>query len=70
MAGWGGFFGKIAEQFQGRIERLKNEKEGLINERAFILQGKATTDVANRVVAIDIRLQQINAALSTKASDG
>lgn len=33
MAGWGNFFGKIAEQFQGRTERLKNERAKLVKER-------------------------------------
>jgi len=33
MAGWGDLVGKIAQQFQGRIERLKNEKAKLEIER-------------------------------------
>lgn len=69
MAGWGNFFGKIADQFQGRIERLKNEKERLLNERKTILNGVATASSTDRIIAIDNRLREINTALDTKASD-
>ena len=69
MSGWGGFFGKIADQFQGRIERIKNEKEGLLNERQKLLDAPANDAASARVVAINQRLCQIDAALSTKASD-
>jgi len=69
MAGWGGFFGKIADQFQGRIERLKNEKERLLNERSKIFTLPADIDSAARVVSIDSRLREINQIINTKASD-
>ena len=69
MAGWGTFFGKIAEQFQGRIERLKNEKERLINERDVLLSKDFSATAARRVPVINERLAKIDIALTTKASD-
>lgn len=69
MSGWGNLFGKIADQFQGRIERLKNEKEKLLNERSQILSGPVSDSRSERVVAINTRLQSIETALTTKASD-
>jgi uncharacterized protein (UPF0335 family) len=69
VAGWGGFLGKIADQFQGRIERLKNEKEKLLNERQSLLRQSVTVASSDRIMRIDVRVQQINQALSSKASD-
>jgi len=66
---WGKLFGKISDQFQGRIERLKNEKESLLNERQKILINPPTDKSSNRVIAIDTRVCQINQALGSKASD-
>ena len=69
MAGWGGFLCKIADQFQGRIERLKNEKENLLNERTTLLSQPVTARAADRVNDIDNRLREINGILDTKAAD-
>ncbi len=69
MAGWGGFFGKIADQFQGRIERVKNERERLINERQQIMRSTAIPSGVARVTAIDNRLREIDQILTAKASD-
>lgn len=69
MAGWGDFFGKISQQFQGRVERLKNEKERLLNERKTIMDSLFTDKSARRVLDIDARVRQINEALSNKATD-
>lgn len=69
MAGWGTFLGKIAEQFQGRVERLKNEKVSLINERKFIMSKEFSASGSRRVAAIDDRLQAIEAILSNNAKD-
>ena len=69
MAGWGGFFGKVADQFQGRIERLKNEKTKLLAERAKLINSSATAASTERVLAIDKRLSEIQAILGNKASD-
>ncbi len=69
MSGWGDFFGKISQQFQGRIERLKNEKEKLLNERDALIEKESTAVNAMRLIAIDNRLREINTILNTKASD-
>lgn len=69
MSGWGNFAGKIADQFQGRIERLKNEKRKLLNERNKLIMQEFTVDLGHRVIAIDDRVSEINAILETKASD-
>lgn len=70
MPGWGNLLGKVADQFQGRIERLKNEKGRLLDERNKIMSGeKLSIDGARRVVAIDARLSEINGILANKASD-
>ena len=67
--GWGTFLGKIAEQFQGRVERLKNEKTRLLNERKKIMDLPATDVSAGRVIAIDNRVSEINTILGNKATD-
>ena len=69
MAGWGDLVGKIAQQFQGRVERLKNEREALLNERKKLIDGDCTARASNRIIIINTRLQQIETALSSKASD-
>ena len=69
MAGIWNIFGKIADQFQGRIERLKNEKRKLENERKKLIDGAWTEHNGERVVAIDARLREIQGILETKASD-
>lgn len=69
MAGCGDFLGKIAQQFQGRIERLKNEKEKLLDERQKLIDGPCTPRASDRIIVIDARVQQINQALGIKASD-
>jgi len=66
--GWGTFFGKIAEQFQGRIERLKNEKAKLEAERTSLMQGSANEKKAKRVVVIERRLIELSKLLENKAS--
>lgn len=69
MSGWGNLFGKIADQFQGRIERLKNEKERLLNERKNIFSQPASDSNVDRAITIDNRLREIETILTTKASD-
>lgn len=69
MAGWGDLFGKIAQQFPGRIERLKNEKEELLNERQILMSKIFSASASRRVAIIDQRVRAINSALASKASD-
>lgn len=69
LEGLGKVFGKVADQFQGRIERLKNEKEKLLNERQKILSSVCDDRTSGRLIVINTRLCQINQALGSKASD-
>jgi hypothetical protein len=74
MAGWGQFFGKIAEQFQGRIERLKNEKIKLEGERDAIkilkldINNENDRKKAMRLDVITRRISDIDKLLASKAS--
>jgi hypothetical protein len=70
--GWEGIgtlIGKISQQFQGRIERLKNEKTKLEQERKTLINGVCGEKQANRVIWIDNRIAVINGLLSSKAND-
>lgn len=68
MAGWGNFFGKIADQFQGRIERLKNEERKLINEQKKLMSMVRTPTGDARVAAIDNRLREITKTITTASN--
>ena len=74
--GWGDFFGGIGKilgkgstYIQSRIEKLKNEKESLEREKAKLLDGGCDEKKANRVRAINERINVINQLLATKAQD-
>lgn len=67
--GWGTLAGKIAEQFQGRIERLKNEKRKLENEQKDLFKKPDSEYKRDRTAAIDTRLREISGLLAAKASD-
>ena len=67
MSGWGNFFGKIADQFQSRSERLKNEDSALRAERAKLLQGECDEKKSRRVTAIDRRLSELHELLKNAA---
>jgi hypothetical protein len=69
MSGWGNFFGKIADQFSGRIERIKNEKVRLENERKILISKEFSASGSRRVIAIDARLLEINNILGNSAKD-
>lgn len=69
MAGWGQLFGKIADQFQGRTERLKNEKTRLENERNDILAKKSYSAIdTKRLSTIDLRVREIARILANAAN--
>lgn len=73
MAGWGNLFGKIADQFQGRIERLKNEKAKLEREQDEIkrlnldINKQEDRKKAERLSWICNRINVIDGLLSNKA---
>lgn len=75
MAGWGNFFGKIAEQFQGRTERLKNERAKLVKERDEL--EKINMDINNpehrkkmyRLGSVISRIDTIDELLRNKAGN-
>jgi uncharacterized protein (UPF0335 family) len=69
MGGWGGFLGKIADQFQGRVERLKNEKAKLEEEKRNLEGGSWDAKKAARIVVIDKRIAELSRLLENKASD-
>ena len=67
--GIGKVIGKISDQVQGRIERLKNEKVSLINERKYLMEKPKTSTTINRILAIDDRLSEVSSILENKSSD-
>lgn len=67
MAGWGDFFGKVAEQFQSRAERLKNEKERLENEKSILTTKPWSASGSRRLIVVDDRLRQIEKILVNAA---
>lgn len=69
MAGWSDLFGKVAQQFQSRIERLKNEDAKLEKEKKEILSHPCTDAGAKRVTAINARRDEIATILKNKAAD-
>ena len=69
MAGWGGFLGKIADQFQGRIGRAKNERVKLDTELKQIMGRPATADSVMRASKINDRIKEIDIILRNKAAD-
>jgi hypothetical protein len=66
---WGKVAAKIAEQVQGRIERLKNERADLIKERQAIYDGPYSEKSSNRVYAINDRIDRIDGMLRSNAHD-
>ncbi len=75
LEGLGKVFGKIADQVQGRIERLKNEKAKLEGERDDIQKIKMDINnpehrkkAARLGVCID-RINTIDKLLGSKAQD-
>ena len=71
---WGQVFGKIAEQFQGRIERLKNEKIKLEGERDGIkilnldINKESDRKKAIRLGVVIKRIADITRLLENKAT--
>jgi hypothetical protein len=62
-------FGKVADNVQGRIERLKNERDALIQERQELYDGDSTPKAQKRILAINDRIAYIDGVLSNNARD-
>lgn len=69
LDGLGKVFGKVADQFQGRVERLKNERTRLLDERKKLMDAVVTPTSACHIIDIDIRVREINETLNNKATD-
>lgn len=71
LNGLGKVFSKFSENIQGRIERIKNEKVKLNEEKISILSsGHALTSrELDRVLEIDKRIAEIKSILESNASD-
>ena len=69
LEGIGKILGKLSDHVQGRTERLKNEKQRLLDERHILLRGTPTLGSINRVRDINVRLSQIDTILGNKAAD-
>ncbi len=69
LDGIGKLIGKIADNVQGRVERLKNEKIKLLEKRHALMQKPSSLRNVDMLNTIDIRLYQINATLGNKATD-
>lgn len=67
--GIGKALGKIADQFQGRVERLKNEKAKKQAELDTLLAQKCTDETAKKASKLMERIREIDAILVNKASD-
>lgn len=68
MSGWGNLFGKIADQFQSRTERLKNEQTRLQDERKILTSKQFSASGSRRLVVVDDRLREIAKILTNAAN--
>ena len=73
---WGAFFGGIGKLLEkgatyipGRMEKLKNERETLLAERAKLQQGAWNAKKGARVEVIDARLLVLERWLLNKTQD-
>ena len=71
LDGIGLALGKISQQFQSRIERLKNEKRKLNEEKELIVSKRSPLYARDldRVLAIDKRVAEIKSILENNAKD-
>ena len=69
FGGIGAVIEKITQWIPGRVEALKNEKARLLNERKALLKQPVSARNSDRIIRIDVRLQQINEAIGNHASN-
>jgi len=72
IMGWDGIgtlIGKLSTYIPGRVEKIKNERERLLNEKAILLSKDFSASASRRIIAIDERILQINSILINCAKD-
>ena len=69
LDGFGKMFGKIADQFQGRVERLKNERAKKKEELNTLLAQACTDENAKKACKLRARIDEITTILENKAND-
>lgn len=69
LEGLGKLIGKISDNTQGRIERLKNEKAELEKEQIALDKKDSTVLNAYLSEKIQTRIKQINTILANNAKD-
>jgi len=73
LEGIGKVFGKVADQFQNRIERLKNEKDKLLKEKAEIeklnlrIDNEKDRKIVERYSVICKRIGELSGLLENKS---
>lgn len=65
----GAIVNKVTQFIPGRIEKIKNERERLLNERKILTSKEFSASGSRRVIAIDARVLEIDAILRNKAVD-
>lgn len=69
LNGIGALVGKLSTYLPGRIEKLKNERERLTNEKALLLSKDFSASASRRIDAIDKRLLEIGNILINSSKD-
>jgi hypothetical protein len=69
--GWGAVIDRVTSwlPIQKPVERLKNEKAKLEEERNSLLGGSPDVKKSNRINSIDKRVAELNRLLQNKAND-
>ena len=69
IGGFGTLAGKIAEQFQSRMERNKNEYDKLIKEKSDIMRLPQNDSNTKRLDAINRRIDELEQFFKNNAKD-
>ena len=67
--GWGSVLGKIFTFIPGRVERLKNERDRLVQEKTELLRGRANATRVARVQELTDRIAALDLKLRNKTQD-
>lgn len=68
---WGGFLDKLISKLpiQSRVERWKNQKAQLEEEKAELLRGQCDDKKSSRLIVINRKLDELDRLLENKATD-